>query len=174
MKTSLIILLLTFYEFPNIIGQSRSDIGQYTSISNDSIFNLGGHHFRYKGLNFNSARALKKVLNLDTDSDLYESARKYTRTKRLSTVLEFVGIGSIGATVDGFIVPESEVRPVPLIIGLASLGTSLLLWKKSKRQFNNFIHDYNHAVHDKYIQERFNNQKMIPTSQINIGVKIKF
>ena len=163
MKTSLILLFLLIFIISNINGQSRS-LENYESISTDSIFNLGGNHFRYKGLTFNSTRALKKVLNLDKSSDLYQSVRKYTRTRRLANVFEIIGIGSIGATVDGFFVPESEVRPIPLVMGLASVGASLIFWKKSNRQFSNFVDDYNHVVYDKYIQEKFMNPKLIPNS----------
>ena len=173
MKTSLILLISLFCGISNINGQSRS-VENYESIPTDSIFNLGGNHFRYKGLTFNSPRALKKVLNIDKNSDLYQSVRQYIRTRRLANVFEIIGIGSIGATVDGFFVPESEVRPIPLMIGLASVGASLIFWKKSNRKFNNFVNDYNHAVYDKYIQEKFMNPKLIPNSQINVGVKIRF
>ncbi|MDZ7897184.1 MAG: hypothetical protein U5N85_04035 [Arcicella sp.] len=59
-------------------------------------------------------------------------------------------------------------------MGLASVGAGLLFWKKSNRQFNNFIDDYNHAVHDKYIQDRFVKPQLTPTSQVNVGFKIGF
>ena len=172
MKTSLLLLLI-FCGISNINGQSHF-VENYEPVPNDSIFNLGGNHFRYKGLTFDSPRALKKVLNIDKNSDLYQSVRQYIRTRRFANVFEIIGIGSIGATVDGFFVPQSEVRPIPLMIGLASVGTSLIFWKKSNRQFNNFVDDYNHAVYDKYIQDKFMNPKLIPNSQINVGVKIRF
>jgi hypothetical protein len=170
MKFSFISLLLLFFLWLQTFAQSRD----FLPATADSIFYSGGQHFKYKGLDYESTRALKKVLAIDQNSGLYESIRNYSRTKRWMTVLEIVGLGSIGATVDDFWVTESEVRPVPLLVGLASIGTSLLLWKKSKSQLRNFVDDYNNMVYDKYIQERFMTSKTIPTNHINIGFTIRF
>jgi hypothetical protein len=170
MKTSIILLLLilcgtakTFAQFDNL-----------SSVSSDSIFKLKDHQFRHKDLVFDTPRALKRALNLDRDSELYQSAREYSRTRRRAYVFEFLGIGLIGASMDDSEIPEGEVRPVPLILGLASVGAGILFWKKSNRQFNNFIDDYNHQVYDKYIQDRFMKPNLTSTSQINVGFKIGF
>ncbi len=166
MKYSFIILLLICFSLTDTCGQSR--------MTTDSIFYSGWHQFRYKGLNYDSPRALKKALNLDQNSDLYTSARQYTRTRRLATILEIVGIGATAGSFDNVWEGGNQVRPVPLLIGLASVSTSLFLWKKSRRQISDFVDEYNHAVHDRYIQERFVNPNMNPASQINVGMRIRF
>ena len=125
-------------------------------------------------MDYESARALEKVLNLDRNSELYESLGEYIRTKRWMTALEIIGVGSVGATLDGFGVSEGYVHPVPLLVGLASIGGSLLLWKKSRRQLRNFVDDYNHAAYNNYIQQRFMSSNLIPRSQINFGFTLKF
>ena len=117
---------------------------------------------------------MEKALNLDPNSALYQSAREYSRTKRWMYILDIVGVVSVGAMMGDSYVPEGEVNPVLLLFGLSSVGTSLLFWRKSNRQFNNFIDDYNHQVYDNYIQDRFMKPKMTPTNQINVGVKIGF
>ena len=169
MKILFITLLLKFLFF-NLSGQSKD----FLPATADSIFYSEGHLFKYRGLDYESARALKKVLNLNPNSELYESSQAYMRTKRWMTTLEIIGVGSVGATFDGLGVPEGEVNPIPLFVGLASLGSSLLLWKKSRRQIRNFVDDYNHAVYNKYIQDRFTNIRIIPASQINVGFTLKF
>lgn len=161
MKQSIICLNILFFFLPWTFAQSQS----FVPMSIDSIYYSGGHHFRYRGLDYESSRALKKMLKLDRNSDLYDSFTNHIRTKRWVTVLEIIGVGSIGATVDGFWVPESEVRPVPLLLGLVASSTSLLLWKKSRKQLRNFVDEYNHEVYDNYIQRRFMSSKIIPNRQ---------
>jgi hypothetical protein len=171
MKTSIIILLLMLCETTKIFAQ----FDNLSNVPSDSIFNLGNHQFRHKGLTFDTPRALKRALNLDRNSELYKSAREYSRTRRWAYVFEILGIGSIGASVDDFsVLNEGEVRPVPLILGLASVGAGLMFWGKANRKFNNFIDDYNHQVYDKYIQDRFMKPNLTSTSQINVGFKIDF
>lgn len=170
MKLIFTILLLFCFATVSTFGQSRD----FVLATADSIFYSGWHQFRYKGLNYDSPRALKKALNLDPNTELYSSARQYTRTRRLATVLEIVGIGVAAGSFDNIWEGGDQVRPIPLLIGLASVGTSLFLWKKSRKQISNFVDEYNQAVHDKYIHDRFVNPKMISTSQINVGITIKF
>jgi hypothetical protein len=167
MKTFILFLLLILCGTAKIFAQ----FDNLSSVPSDSIFNLGNHQFRHKGLAFNSPRALEKALNLDPNSTLYQSAREYNRTKRWMYILEFVGIISVGAMLNDPGDSEGYINPVPLFIGLASVGTGLLFWKKSNRQFNNFIDDYNHQVYDKYIQDRFMKLNLTSTSQVNIGFK---
>ena len=170
MKITSIIFLFVCFAQPNTFGQSSV----FVPATADSIFYFGDQHFKYKGLDYGSARALKKVLNLDPYSDLYESSQQYMKTKRWVTALGLFGIGATLAPLDGFGVSEGYVHPVPVLVALASVGGSLLLWKKSRKQLRNFVDDYNHAVYEKYIQQRFMSSKMIPTNQINIGVNIRF
>jgi hypothetical protein len=170
MKTSIIFLLFFLFGITKIFAQFEN----LSSVPSDSIFKLRDHQFRHNGLTFDTPRALKKALNLDKNSELYQSARAYSRTRRNVYIFEILGIGLIGASMDDFGNPESDVRPVPLIMGLASVGAGLLFWRKSNRQFNHFIDDYNHQVHDKYIQDRFMKPQSTPNSQINVGFKIGF
>jgi hypothetical protein len=170
MKFISIILLFIFFAQQNTFGQSNV----FMPATADSIFYLGDQHFKYKGLDYESARALKKVLNLDPYSDLYESSQQYMRTKRWATALGIFGIGAALVPLDGFGVSEGYVHPVPVLAALASIGGSLLLWKKSRRQLRSFVNDYNHAVYDKYIQDRFMKPQLTPSSQINVGFKIGF
>ena len=170
MKTSIIYLLIILCGTAKIFAQFENP----GTVPIDSIFNLGNHQFKHQGLTFNTPRALEKALNLDPNSALYQSAREYSRTKRWMYILDIVGVVSVGAMMGDSYVPEGEVNPVLLLFGLSSVGTSLLFWRKSNRQFNNFIDDYNHQVYDNYIQDRFMKPKMTPTNQINVGVKIGF
>ena len=170
MKFISIIFLLFCFAKPNTFGQSNV----FIPATADSIFYFGDQHFKYKGLDYVSARALKKVLNLDPYSDLYESSQQYMKTKRWATALGILGIGATLAPLDGFGVSEGYVHPVPVLVGLASIGGSLLLWKKSRRQLRNFVDDYNHAVYDKYIQQRFTSSNLTPHSQIKVGFTFKF
>ncbi len=169
MKILFITLLLKFLFF-NLSGQSKD----FLPATADSIFYSEGHLFKYRGLDYESARALKKVLNLNPNSELYESSQQYMRTKRCATAIGIIGIGAALAPLDGVGVSEGYVHPVPVLVSLASLGSSLLLWKKSRRQIRNFVDDYNHAVYNKYIQDRFTNIRIIPASQINVGFTLKF
>jgi hypothetical protein len=114
------------------------------------------------------------VLNIDPYSDLCESSQQYMRTKRWATALGILGIGAALAPLDGIGVSEGYVHPVPVLVALASVGGALLLWKKSRRQLRNFVDDYNHAVYDRYIQQRFMSSNLIPSSQINVGFTIRF
>jgi hypothetical protein len=170
MKTSIILLLIILCGTAKIFAQFES-LG---SVPSDSIFNLGDHQFKHKGFTFNSPRALEKALNLNQGSALYESARQYTRTRRWMYISEFIGLVSVGAMLNDPGDSEGYINPVPLLICLTSVGTGLLFWKKSNRQFNKFVDDYNHAVYDNYIQDRFMKPQQIPSSQINVGFKIKF
>jgi hypothetical protein len=170
MKLTSIILLFIYFAQTNTFGQSSV----FMPVTADSIFYLGDQHFKYKGLDYVSARALKKVLNLDPYSELYESSQAYMRTKRWMTALEIIGVGSVGAMFDGFGVSEGYVHPVPVLVGLASIGGSLLLWKKSTKQLRNFVDDYNHAVYDKYIQQKFMSSNLNPPNQIKVGFTLKF
>ena len=170
MKFTSIIFLLFCFIRPNTFGQSSI----FMPSTADSIFYLGNQHFRYKGLDYVSARALKKVLNLDPYSDLYESSQQYMKTKRWATALGILGISAAVAPLDGFGVSEGYVHPVPVLVALASIGGSLLLWKKSRRQLRNFVDDYNHAVYEKYIQQRFMSSNLFPHSQIKVGFTLKF
>lgn len=167
--TSIIILIICFAVTP-IFAQSNV----FVPATTDSIFYLGDQHFKYRDLDYESARALKKVLNLDPYSDLYESSQQYMKTKRWATALGILGISTAMAPLDGFGVSEGYVHPAPVLVALASFGGSLLLWKKSRKQLRNFVDDYNHSVYDKYIQQRFMSSNFAPSSQINVGFTIKF
>ncbi|MDZ7897185.1 MAG: hypothetical protein U5N85_04040 [Arcicella sp.] len=105
MKIFIILLLVTLCGTVNTFGQFEHP----SNVPSDSIFNLGNHQFRHQGLTFETTRALRKALNLDRDSELYQSSREYTRSKRKAYVFEILGIGLIGASVDGFFVQKSEV-----------------------------------------------------------------
>lgn len=170
MKFTSIIFLLFCFAQPNTFGQSSV----FVPATADSIFYFGDQHFKYKGLDYVSARALKKILNLDPNSDLYESSQQYMKTKRWATALGILGIGATLAPLDGFGVSEGYVHPVPVLVALASLGGSVLLWKKSRKQLRNFVDDYNHAVYEKYIQQRFMSSNLTPHSQIKVGFTLKF
>ena len=170
MKFISIILLFICFETTNSFGQSNV----FLPATADSIFYSGEQNFKYKGLDYVSARALKKVLNLDPYSDLYESSQQYMKTKRWATALGILGIGAALAPLDGFGVSEGYVHPVPVLVALASFGGTLLLWKKSRKQLRNFVDDYNHAVYEKYIQQKFMSSNLTPASQINVGFTLKF
>lgn len=92
----------------------------------------------------------------------------------LFDALGILGIGAALAPLDGFGVSEGYVHPVPVLVALASLGGSLLLWKKSRRQLRNFVDDYNHAVYDKYIQQRVMSSNLNSPNQIKVGFTLKF
>jgi hypothetical protein len=170
MKTSIILLLIILCGTAKIFAQFES-LG---SVPSDSIFNLGHHQFRHKGFIFNSPRSLGKVLNLDPNSELYQSAHTYSRTQRWMYILNVVGIYSIGGMLGNAYAPEGEVNPILSLTSLASFGAGFLLWRKSNRQFDKFVDDYNHAVYDNYIQNRFMKPQTTPISPMNMGFKISF
>ena len=170
MKFIPVLLFLICFERTNSFGQTSV----FMPATADSIFYLGEDQFKYRGFDYNSIRALKKALALDPHSDLYESSQQYMRTKRWGNALAFFGIGALGASFDDILMYDSQIYPVPFLMGLASVGTSLLLWKKSRRQLRNFVDDYNHAVYDKYIQQQFMSSNLIPSSQIKVGFTIRF
>jgi hypothetical protein len=170
MKITSIIFLFICFSLTNTFGQSSV----FVPATADSIFYFGDQHFKYKGLDYVTARALKKVLNLDPNSDLYESSEQYMKTKRWGNALAIFGIGAVGASFDDILMYDSQIYPVPFMIGLASMGTSLLLWKKSRKQLKNFVDDHNHAVYDKYIQQKFMSSNLTPHSQIKVGFTLKF